>query len=162
MGRFSSRSLTVRWEDAGGIGLLAGPGPGDFTHGETNSENAERIRILNRTRFDCHVVGDDLEQEWSITISQRNESQTSALLARILDFQQRTGTFDPDTGTTPTVTLSLNPDVWAYRVIVTMILGGTTATFTLPHNVSGYSFAEAKEGNSITVSGVNNGVIART
>ncbi len=162
MGRYSSRSTTARMEGASGVGLLIGPGPGDFTHGETNSENAERIRVLDRTRFDCHVVGDDLEQEWSVTVSQRNESQTSALLPRVLDFQQRTGIYDPITGITPVTSLSLNPDVWAFRVIVTMILGGTTATFTLPHNVSGYSFAESKEGNSITISGVNNGVIART
>lgn len=161
MARFSSRSTTVRMEGFAGIGMLFGPGPGDFSHGATNSENAERLRVMDRNEFDCFVVGDDLEQEWSLTIGQRNQSQTDALLPRVLDFIQRTGTFGP-AGTTPVQSIDLNPDVWAFRTIVTMVLGGTTATFTLPHCVADYAFAEAKEGNSITVSGRNNGVIART
>ena len=161
MGRFSSRSTTVRMEGAAGVGMLIGPGPGDFSHGETNSENAERIRAMDRNRFDCLVIGDDLEQDFSVTVHLRNESTTSATLQRALDFVMRTGVFASG-GITPVQSVDLNPDAWAWVTIITMLLGATTATFRLPHCNGGYAFSEAKETNSVTITGRNNGVIVRT
>lgn len=158
MGRFSSRTTTVRFEDAAGFGLNVGPGPGDFSHGATNSENAERIRVLDRTRFDGHVLGDDLEQEWSINIGLRNQSLTDSTADRVQDFIQRTGKFAPAF----TQSLSDNPDVWAFKVIVTMVLGGVSTSFELPHNVADYAFSEAKEGHTLAISGMNNGEITRS
>jgi hypothetical protein len=158
MGRFSSRNTTVRFEDFANFGMLIGPGPGDFSHGAINSENAERLRAMDRNRFDCFVVGDDLEQEWSLTVFLRNQSQTDAVLARVNDFIQRTGSFAPAF----TQTVDLNPDIWAFRVIVIQTLGTTSSVRTLPHNVADQAFAEAKEANSITITGRNNGVIAPT
>lgn len=157
MARFSSRTTAVRFEDAASFGLAVGPGPGDFQHSDTNSENAERLRVMDRNRFDGHVLGDDLEQTWSITVELRNEVLTHATLARITDFIQRTGSF----ASPATQSLSTNPDVWAFRVKVTMTLGAVTTTYTLPHNVASYAKAEAKEGNRITISGTNNGAITR-
>lgn len=153
MARFSSRTTSVRFEDAAGTGMTAGPGPGDFSHGATNQNNAERIRVMDRNQFDGHVVGDDLEQEWSITIGQRNEALTSALAARINDFIHRRNFFSG------LVSLSDNPDIFAFRVIVTMTLGGVTTTKTLPLCLADETFAEAKEGNTLAITGTNNGVI---
>ncbi len=160
MGRQSSRNTIVRFEGAGGVGMTIGPGPGDFTHDATNESNTEMIRAMDSTRFDCLVLGDDLEQGFSITVTLRNEALTSATLARVLDFIMRTGIFGP-AGATPVQSIDLNPDAWAWKTIVTMGLSVTTTT-TLPHCNGDYALAVAKEGNSITITGRNNGKILRT
>ncbi len=162
MARYNSRKVLVRMQGAGGNGITAGPGPGDFTHGPTNRGNTEKIRVDDRGQFECHIEGNDLEQEFSITVGQKAETATSILQARIMDFIMRTGVFDPDTGILPTQTFSINPDIWAWETIVTMTLGATVATFNLPQCIADYAFAEAMEGNTIAISGTNNGGIART
>lgn len=162
MGRYSSRTTVVRKEDANGVGLVVGPGPGDFSHGQTNAENAERLRIMNRNVYECHILGDDLEQEYSITVGLTRQTLASATVARLMDFIMRTGIYHPTTGTSPTVTLNVNPDVWSWRTIVTMTISSVVATFTLPLCTGGYAFAESKEGHAVTITGTNNGVIART
>lgn len=156
MARMSSRNTTVRFEDNLGAGLTVGPGPGDFSHGATNAENTEKVRVMDRGRFDGHVEGEDLEQEWSITTQLRNEAQTDAVAARLQDFLRREGSF------AGLESVSSNPDVWAFQVIVTMTVGGVTATRTLPHCLADHAFAEALEGNTLSVSGTNNGPIAIT
>ena len=156
MARYTIRTTSVRFEDAAGLGIAADPGPGDLTIGNTNSENAERLRVLNRGVFDCFVIGDDLEQEWSLTIGQEIQSLTEALQARIRDFIQKTGLF------AAAVSVDGNASVWAFKVIVTFNRNGTVATMELPHNVADQSWTEAKEGNSFTISGRNNGAIIVT
>lgn len=162
MGRFSSRTTSVRMQGLNGNGMTIGPGPGDFTFGQTNKENTEKLRVMDRARYDCHIEGEDLEQEWSITVGQRNQSLTSTTVARVTDFIEQDGIFHPTTGTTPTQTVNPNPEIWAWTTIVSMVLGSTTATWTLPNCLGGYTFAEAVEGNTIALSGVNNGKITRT
>jgi len=162
MARFNSRKVTVRMQGLGGNGMTIGPGPGDFTHGPTNKGNTEKIRVDDRGQFECHVEGNDLEQEFSITVGQKAESATDALVARVMDFIMRTGVFTETTGILATQTFSINPDIWAWETIVTMVLGATTATFNLPQCIADYAFAEAMEGNTIAISGTNNGGITRT
>jgi len=86
--RYTSRLITVKFQDADSPvnEIVAGPGPGDLTIGDTNSENAERIRVLDRGTFDGYVLGDDLEQEVSITLGVKNEALTDGSSARIRDF----------------------------------------------------------------------------
>ncbi|MEM6931820.1 MAG: hypothetical protein AAF602_33115 [Myxococcota bacterium] len=156
MARFNSRKTTIRFEDSAGVGLTVGPGPGDFSHGATNRENTEKVRVLDRGTFDGHIEGEDLEQEWSITTQLRNEAQTDATAARLQDFLRRAGSFSA------LQTVSSNPDIWAFRVVVTMITGGVTATRTLPHCLADHTFAEALEGNTLSIAGTNNGPIAVT
>lgn len=154
MARMSSRNTTVRFEDDAGTGLTVGPGPGDFSHGATNAENTQKVRVMDRGQFDGHVEGEDLEQEWSITTHLKNEVQTDAVAARLQDFLRREGSF------AGLVSVSSNPDIWAFKVIVTMTVGSVTTTRTLPHCIADHAFAEALEGNTLTVSGTNNGPIA--
>lgn len=162
MGRFSSRTTTLRMEGLNNNGMTIGPGPGDFTFGNTNKENTEKIRVDDRGRYDCHIDGTDLEQEWSVTIGVQNQSLTDATAARVTDFIEQAGIFDPSTGTSATTTVSPNTEIWAFRTIVTMTLGAATATWTLPNCLGNYSFAEALEGSTLSVSGMNNGKITRT
>ena len=160
--RFNSRKVLVRMQGAGGNGLTAGPGPGDFSHDPINKGNTEKLRVDDRGAFDCYVEGNDLSQAYSITVGQKAESATDTLTARIMDFIMRTGVFTKTTGILATQSFSTNPDIWAWETIVTMTLGATVATFTLPHCIGDYAFAEAMEGNTISISGTNDGVITRT
>jgi hypothetical protein len=158
MSRFNSRRTTVRFEDAAGLGMTVGPGPGDFSHGATNAENTEKVRVLDRGAYDGHVETDDLEQEWSVNVQLRNEAQTHATNNRLQDFlQRRAGTpFAAAQTTNP------NTDIWAFKVIITMTTGGVTATRTLPNCIAANAFSEAMEGHTLAISGTNNGPIAVT
>jgi len=154
MARWTSRLTTVRFEDALGAGLTIGPGAGDLSVGEENAENAEHIRKLDRGVFDGFVVGDDLEQEVSITVELENQSLTDAVADRVKDFLMKRNKYSGAT--------SVDPTVWAYKVIVTLDDGVTTATKTLPYVRGGSVFSEAKEGHTLAYSGTNNGPIVET
>lgn len=156
MSRFNSRRTVVRFEDLAGLGMTVGPGPGDFSHGALNAENTEKVRVLDRGAYDGHVETDDLEQEWSLTVQLRNEAQTHATNARLQDFLRRTGIF------AAAQTVNPNPDIWAFKVIVTMTTGGVTATRTLPNCLGMHAFSEAMEGHALAISGTNNGAIVVT
>ena len=154
MARFTSRLTTVKFLDGGSPAeeIVVGPGPGDLSIGETNADNAERIRVLDRGTFDGFVVGDDLEQDVSLTIEIENQTLTDGAAARIRDFVMKTGAFASAT--------SVNSTVWAFRVQVTMTDGTNTAVITLPVVQGGVDFSEAKEGSTMSFSGTNNGTIA--
>ncbi|MEM6927706.1 MAG: hypothetical protein AAF602_12305 [Myxococcota bacterium] len=156
MARFSSRNTTIRFEDAADTGLTVGPGPGDFSHGATNAENTEKVRVMDRGKFDGHVETNDLEQDWSLTTQLKNEAQTDATAQRLQDFLRREGSFSG------LVSVSSNPNIWAFRVIITQTTGGVTATRTLPHCLADHAFAEALEGNTLSINGTNNGPITVT
>ena len=156
MGRFNSRTTTITHKDAGALSITAGPGPGDFTFGNTNSENTEKLRVDDRGAYDCHIQGSDLEQEWSVSIGLVNQTLTEAASDRITDWHEKSGNFSA------AVSVNANADVWAFITEVTMVLGGVTTLFTLPNCLGNYSFAEAMEGHTLAVSGVNNGKITRS
>jgi hypothetical protein len=155
MARYTSRMTTVTFRDSGaGSSITVGPGPGDLSIGEVNADNAERIRVLDRGTFDGFVVGDDLEQDVSITIGVENQSLTEASLARIRDFVMKTGSF--------AAAVSVDSLIWAFEAVVTMNDGTTTATMILPRVQGSISFSEAKEGHTFSFSGTNNGTITVT
>tara|TARA_Y100001938_G_scaffold121132_1_gene168473 strand:- start:704 stop:1177 length:474 start_codon:yes stop_codon:yes gene_type:complete len=151
--RYTSRLITVKFQDADSPvnEIVAGPGPGDLTIGDTNAENAERIRVLDRGQFDGFVLGDDLEQEVSITLGIKNEELTHGTDARIRDFVMKTGSFASNVSTDPTI--------YAIKVLVTLDDGATSTTMTLPVVQGSVNFTEAKEGATMVFSGTNNGAI---
>ena len=159
---FNSRKVQVRMEGAGGNGMTIGPGPGDFSHDPVNKGNTEKLRIDDRGAFQSYVEGNDLSQAYSITVHQVAQSLTDVLTARVTDFIMRTGVFTETTGLLATQSFSDNPEIWAWRTIVTMTLSGLSATFTLPHCIGDYAYASAMEGNSIAIAGTNDGLITRT
>jgi hypothetical protein len=152
--RWTSRLTTVRFEDAGGLGLEWGPGPGDLSIGNENAENAEHIKKLDRGKHDGFVLGDDLVQDLSITAELPNESLTHATLARLHDFIKRQGSF--------AAAVSVDPCIWAFKVIVTFDDGVTTTTKTCPIVEGEHAFAEAKEGSTLAVSARNHGPIVES
>ena len=152
--RYTSRLISVKFQDATSptpLEMVVGPGPGDFSLGDTNADNAERIRVLDRGQFDGYVLGDDLEQEVSITIGVKNETLTSGAADRIRDFIMKTGNFASAT--------SVDPTVWAFKCIVTLDDGTTSTTMTLPLVQGSVNFTEAKEGATMVFTGTNNGTI---
>ena len=157
MARFTSRLTSVKFIDATSptpLDVVVGPGPGDLSIGETNADNAERIRVLDRGTYDGFVVGDDLEQDVSITIEVENQSLTDGTAERVRDFVMKTGAFASAT--------SVDSTIWAFIVEVTMTDGTNTATITLPVVQGGVDFSEAKEGSTMSFSGTNNGTVAVT
>ena len=122
--RWTSRLTTVRFEDSAGLGLEWGPGPGDLSIGNENAENAEHIKKLDRGHHDGFVLGDDLVQDLSITAELPNEELTHATLARLHDFIKRQGSF--------AAAVSVDPTIWAFKVIATFSDGVTTTTKTCP------------------------------
>lgn len=154
MSRWTSRLTTVRFEDAGGLFIEWGPGPGDLATGNENAENAEHIKKLDRGKHDGFVVGDDLVQDVSITAELPNESLSDAILKRLHDFVKRKGAFS--------AAVSVDPTVWAFKVIATFDDGVTVATKTCPIVEGESAFAEAKEGSTIAFSGRNHGPILET
>jgi hypothetical protein len=154
MARWTSRLTSVRFEDALGAGLTIGPGPGDLNIGEVNAENAEHIKKLDRGKHDGFVLGDDLVQECSITVELENQSLTDAAAARVIDFMKRQNFFSGAT--------SVDPTIWAFKCIVTMQDGATTAVKTLPICEGGFAFAEAKEGHTLAISVRNHGPIVES
>ena len=151
MARWTSRLTTVRFEDANGLGLEWGPGPGDLSTGGENAENAEHIKKIDRGQHDGFVLGDDLVQDISITAELPNTSITDAVLARLTDFVKRQGSF--------AAAVSVDPTIWAFKVLCTFNDGTTTATKTCPIVEGEGAFAEAKEGSTISFSGRNHGPI---
>ena len=153
MARFTSRLTTVKFKDGASDEIVVGPGPGDLSIGETNADNAERVRVMDRGTFDGFVLGDSLEQDVSITIEIKNQTLTDSS-GRIRDFIMKTGAFAAATSTDPTV--------WAFKLEVTMTDGTNTAVITLPVVQGGVDFTEAKEGSTMSFSGTNNGAIVVT
>ena len=155
MARYTSRQTTVVFSDTDGSDTMTiGPGEGDFTIGDTNKENAEHIRVLNRGVFDGFVLGDDLVQDWSITVQVENAALTSGGTGKVWDFVMKTGSFASANSTAGLI--------WGWKTIVTMNDTATTAIITLPVTEGNISFSEGKETSTFSISGTNNGAFAIT
>ena len=107
MARYTSRHVTVRFEDSAALGMTIGPGPGDLSISEVNANNREVIRVLNRGNHDGFVVGDDIVQDCSITVAMTNAELTSGSVASVSDFLRKTGTF--------AAAASMDSTVWAFK-----------------------------------------------
>lgn len=157
--RFTRRITTIRFEGANGSGITVAASPRDFSQGDTNAENAEYIRVMDGGQFDGFALGDDLEQDLSLTAEEVNEAQTHATAARLRDFLQHTGSFAIGAANEAT---SVDDTIWAWKTIITSTSGAVTSTKTYPHCSGAHSFSVEKESNKINVSMKNNGVIIVT
>lgn len=149
--RANSRNCSIRIEDANGLGMTIGPGPGDWTVDPINAENASAVRVMDRGRYDGHVITDDLEQSGSITVQMRNEAQTSATAPRVQDLLLRRGFFAGAVSTGVYDT----PMLW--RLIHTFESDAGPQRRVFPRVHLQHSLAESTESNTITINYTNNG-----
>jgi hypothetical protein len=149
---FTKRHVTVRAEDLVGVGIELGPGPGDSNIGETNSENTETNAVLDRGSFDCATSGDDMQQDFSITVN----VQRATVLPDVEDFIMKTGAF------ATLQTFNGDDQKWLCKLIVTETLGGSTRTQTCLLVKLRKAWAEGTENNVITVTGTIYGGVTRT
>lgn len=149
MARYTSKQTTVTFLDNAGTSITAGPGPGDFKCSNFEADNSEAISVKNRGVHDGWVEGDDLEQDWSITLGLKNETITSASVARIGDWIRKANFFSG--------LQSVDSNVWAFKVQIQMVSNAITSTITLLNNRVKFDKQEAKDGWTISVSGKNVG-----
>lgn len=152
--RYTSRQTTVRFEDSAGTGLTVGPGPGTLTIGEIRQGNIAVEKVRNRGAHDGFVLTEDMVQECGIEIELVNQSMTSAVAARILDFLRKANYYSGLS--------SLDPTIWAWKCIVTMNDGSTTSTITMPLCEGGFSFSEGQTGHKIGIKFNNHGTVTFT
>lgn len=152
MARWTSRLTSVTIEDqSGAFTWTTSPGPGDLSVGGENPENAEHIKKLDRGKHDGFVLGDDMVQDVSLTLELPNVELTDAIANRAHDVFKKQGLW--------AAAVSVDPTVWAFKMIVTFSDGVTTTTKTLPIVEGEGSFSEAKEGSTFNFSGRNHGPI---
>lgn len=149
MSRYTRKLTSVRFEDANQFGLDLDAYDGDLSIGETNAENAEHIKVMDRDSHDGFVEGPDLVQDCSVTVHMKNEKLTSAVAARLEDFLKHRGYF--------AAAVSVDPTIWAWKTIVTFDDGTTSTTRTLPICEGGSSLQVGAPHNTIAVSFRNHG-----
>lgn len=147
MSRFTRRNVTIEFEDGAGNKMTFGPGPGDFNLNNMMENNAEVLEARDRHAHDGLFYGDDVVQEFSITQELRNETRTDAAVDRVHDWIHKTGKVAAYT--------SVDACAWSFMVRVIESDGVTTVTTLLPKVRASEGFAEAKEGNTLAISGTN-------
>ena len=146
--RFTSKYLVITLEDGAANTITLGPGQGDLTIGDFAYDNAEVIVAKDRGVFDGLVEGDDLIQDWSITVEIKNESLTSGAAARLRDFIL-------DQTLSGGALTSLDSVRWAFKVTCAFSQSGNTAGIVLPYCTATLAFSEGKETSTFSVSGKN-------
>lgn len=157
MSRFNNRQVTVTFEDSTGVTLVIGPGPGDWTIDGLSEGNTDKIRVLDRLRYDCHLDGEDKQQTGSGTVGLAQQTLTSAIVSRVLDWIHKQGIYRIG-GPSEVTTVSPNTDIWAFAIRIAMTGGGVgPTTFEFPNCIAEYAFAEAADGNTVSLSFTNDG-----
>lgn len=136
---------------AGTLSVTFGPGEGNFAIDELEAGDVEATAIYNRGTFLQLVEGQDKAPSWSITVL-HNETLTNGASARIFDAVRKTGAFASKTTADP------GGLVWTGNVILTVTHNGSVDTFTLNNCRLKVAYAEAKEGNTLTLSGIAYGL----
>jgi hypothetical protein len=146
MSRYTRRHLTVTLSDDAGHSWALAPGPGDLSISGLEEGGLEVLETMDGGDFDGFVYGDQKLIEWTLTIELPNQTMTSAVADRLLDWALKTGQVATYT--------SVDPTVWAVDVAAVFDDGTTTATITLSTNrIIPGSITVSKEGTTVSVSG---------
>lgn len=153
MSRFHTKVNTVTLEDGAGVTLELRPTSGDFQCSNWALDgNAETQEARHRGTHDGLFEGDDVTQEWSITLFVPSQSHTHATSARIYDWvvNHRKGT------TALTNVETSGSGRWAFKVNLDSSDGTNTGGFQLPKStVMIANYNEGTEGDTITLTGTN-------
>jgi hypothetical protein len=151
MARFNSRFTSVKFEDGGSLIFVLDKDQGNFDCGPFAEENRDTVRKLHRGSYDGSIPTDDLQQTWSLTFDQANRSTTDGTADRIMDWVLKKGSCAAGT-TTDSGGLE-----WRFKITVTFDDGTTQGHMILPNCRVTSQFTEAMDGNSWSLSGVNDG-----
>lgn len=152
MARFTSKHTNLVFIDNVGNSLPVGPGSMDLQIGPLEEDNSEAIAVMNNGVHDGLVEGDDIVQDWSITLELKNELMTSAGAARILDWFRKTNYYAA-AGVVPLQ--SVDSCKWAWKGQITMFDGTTSSGILLPKMRGTVQMSAAKEGWRLAASGQN-------
>jgi hypothetical protein len=154
MARFNAKVTGLQFVDGAGVTLDLRPTSGDFSCSNWALDgNAETLEARHRGTHDGLFEGDDVVQEWSITVEVPNESFTHATNSRPYDWivNHRKG------ATALSNVETSGSGRWAWKILMTCNDGTNSATYLLP-KVSGgiMQFSEnAMEPHKFTISGKN-------
>lgn len=144
------RDVTMRLEDADGLGMTIGPSDGVIQFSALNAENATRVRVLDRGVFDGEVITEDLEQTFGVTVRALRQVPTHSILNRVRDFIMHEGSF--------LNAVSVNDDgLWAFKAIFTYTANGTTYTETWPYVRAEIAASHAFPSNTMALTFTANG-----
>lgn len=150
------RHVTVTLKDGTGspITVEVGPGPGDLKLSGMQEANKEAVKILDRGGFQELVYGDDLEISFSVTVY---HSGDLTVTGSVHDALNKTGDFASGVSTETN-----GAQAWCLDLLVTILLGGVTNTYALSKCRISWDYAEAKDGNTISLSGTCYGGVTVT
>jgi len=157
MARFTSKHCTAWLKDASGTkSVELGPGPGDLSISNLMENNRETVTVKDHGRLDGRVYGDEVEQEWSLTVELRNQSIVHASEQRVLNAILKTGMFAGSGATTT----DPGGQVWApYLLVRLMDEVGNVEWIRLPSVRVSAELGIAAEGASLSISGSNIGQV---
>lgn len=144
---YTPRLVSLRFEDAAGLGMTIGPGDGQFSGGDENAENAEAVAVYDRGAFDGMNKTQDIAQECSVTVRDIAQSLTTTLANRVRDFMLKSGAFS--------AAQSVDASVWAFKAILTYTAPAGTFTKTYPYCRGGMAEAHGFPSNTLTLTWTN-------
>ena len=158
MARYNARMTSIQFADATGtpITFTLNSEQANFTGGPMSEGNRESIAKYHRGSYDGSVPGNDQQQSISLTVELKNQALTDGSAGRIMDWIQKTGTVASG------VTTDSGGLEWRFKITISMNDTITTADLVYPNCRIEGTFGEAMEGNTITLSGVNDGAVTKT
>lgn len=140
------RHLSAILKDATGtpITVTLGPGPGDLKLSDLEYGNKESVPIYDRGTFLEQVHGDDKQPSFSLTVYHDGDLTAAAAVHAALN---KTNDFASG------VTVDPGGDVWALTLVVTITRSAVTNTYTLTNCRIKWDYSEAKDNNTIAISG---------
>lgn len=157
MARFTSKHCTAWLKDLSGTGCVElGPGDGALSISNLMEGNRETVTVMNHGRLDGRVYGDEVEQEWSLTVQLPNRSIVSATEARVLNAVLKTGLFAAES----IQTTDPGGQVWApYLLVCLLDEVGNVEWIRLPSVRVSAELGIAAEGATLSISGSNIGTV---
>lgn len=144
------KHVSIKFKDATAtpIEVTLGPGPGDFKASGMEQGDVEALPVYNRGTFLELVEGD--QKQYSLSMSIYHNQDLTAAGSPVAALMK---TNDFSAG----VTKDPGGVVWTGNIEVTVTRAGVTDVFTYINCRLSFDYGEAKEANTISISGTGYG-----